>query len=88
MTAPNTPTPPPPAAPPPELAPALALFERGNFRDAHAAIKTLLNANPTPEIEATAKTLQARMAPDPWALRAGVLALAILIAISVRYLHL
>jgi len=67
-----------PPATPPELLPALARFERGDFRGASAEAATLLTGQPSPELAAAARALGARMAPDPWALRFGLLALTLL----------
>jgi hypothetical protein len=68
----------PPADPLPELAEASALFERGDFRAARAHLTALLAGNPSPEVETAARALLSRMAPDPWALRIGLLALALI----------
>jgi hypothetical protein len=73
-TAPATPEAPPP---PEALRPALALFERGDFRDATASARALLSS-PDAEVQAAARALLARMASDPWALRFGIAALALL----------
>jgi hypothetical protein len=72
------PAPPPAPPPPPELQPALAAFERGDFRAATAACQALLASPPSPEVAAAARALLARMAPDPWALRFGIAALALI----------
>jgi hypothetical protein len=76
-----------PAPPPPELLPALARFERGDFRGAAADAAALLAAQPGPEVESAARTLLARVAPDPWALRLGLLALTLLAMVAAIFAH-
>jgi hypothetical protein len=66
------------APPPPELAPAVARFDRGDFRGARAELRALLAGAPTPEVQSAARDLASRMAPDPWALRAGLASAALL----------
>ena len=73
----SAPPPPPPAA----LLPALAAFERGDFRAAGEQAGALL-ADPDPEVQAAARPLLGRMAPDPWAIRLGLLALTLLALIT------
>jgi hypothetical protein len=68
----------PPPPPPPELLPALVLFDGGDLRGADAAARALLAGKPAPEVEEAARGLLARLAPDPWALRLGVLAAGLL----------
>jgi hypothetical protein len=75
---------PPPPPPPPALLPALARFERGDFRGATALARALL-ADADPEVQGAARDLLARMAPDPWALRLGLLALALLAIVAVVF---
>jgi hypothetical protein len=70
-----------PPAPPAEVLPALALFERGDFRAASAAVAPLL-AHPIPEVQSAARALLARMAPDPWAVRLGLLAVTLLALVA------
>ncbi len=72
----SPPAPPPP--PPAELEPALALFERGDFLATRRTLQALLGENPRPEVAAAARALLGRLEPDPWAVRAGVIALALL----------
>jgi hypothetical protein len=77
----------PEAAPPPEaLLPALAKFERGDFRGA-TTLATALAAHADPEVQVAARALLARMAPDPWALRLGLLALTLLAILTAIYLR-
>jgi hypothetical protein len=86
MSDPNPPAPPaPPPPPPPELLPALELFERGDFLAARRAIEAILAANPSPELAAAARELQARMEIDPWGFRMGLLALALLALVTGIY---
>jgi hypothetical protein len=78
------PAPPPP--PPAELLPALAAFERGDWVAASAAASGLLS-HPEPAVQAAARQVLDRMAPDPWAIRAGLLSLALLAIIAVTYVR-
>jgi hypothetical protein len=78
MTVPDAPAPPPPSA----VLPALEQFQRGDFRAATATLEALLATRPEPEVETAARALLARMAPDPWALRFGLLALALLAIVA------
>lgn len=78
MSEPAAPTAAPAAPAPPELAPALALFDRGDFRGTRAAVAALLASSPSPEVAAAARALQARTESDPWALRIGLVALGLL----------
>jgi hypothetical protein len=75
------------ASPPPELAGPTALFDRGDFRGARAQLDALLTSRPTPEVESAARALLARLAPDPWALRFGLLALALLALVVGLYVR-
>jgi hypothetical protein len=75
------------APPPPELLPALARFERGDFQGAAAAATALLASQPGPEVETAARALLARLAPDPWALRLGLLALTLLAIVAAIFAH-
>ena len=85
--APAAPAPPPP--PPPELVPALAAFERGDFRSATSLARGVLAATPAPstEVRAAANELLARMAPDPWAVRIAVAALVLLAVVAGLYIR-
>jgi hypothetical protein len=75
------------APPPTELASALALFERGDFRGARAEASAIVALHPRPEVETAARALLARIAPDPWALRFGLLALALLALVVGLYVR-
>jgi hypothetical protein len=75
------------APPPPELLPALARFDRGNFRGATAALSALLAGQPAPDVAEAARALLARMAPDPWALRLGLLAVTLLAIVTAIFAH-
>ncbi len=76
------------ASPPhPDLAPAQALFARGDFRNARQELNRLLAAAPSPELAAEARTLMANLTTDPWALRLGLAALAVLLLTALTYLH-
>jgi hypothetical protein len=77
---------PAPAPPPEELLPALAAFERGDFRQARLLVAALLAGSPTPEVAAAARALEGRMAPDPWAIRVGLVALAVLALVAGIYI--
>lgn len=82
-----TPVESPPAPPPPaELGPALSHFEAGDFRSAHATLAALRRSDPAPEVAAAATALAAQLAPDPWAVRVGLLALGLLALVSSTYL--
>jgi hypothetical protein len=81
---PPSPLPAPPP-PPPELVPAESAFARGDFRAARALTDQLLSAHPSPEIEAAARALQARMAVDPWAFRIALAAAGVLAVIIGAY---
>jgi hypothetical protein len=68
-----------PEAPPPQaLLPALAAFDRGDFRESRRLLNELLAGSPAPELAAAARALGARMAPDPWAVRVALVALGVL----------
>jgi len=77
------PAPPPP--PPPELVPAETAFQRGDFRAARQLTDQLLAAQPSPEVEAAARSLQARLSIDPWAFRIALIAAALLTVIIGAY---
>jgi hypothetical protein len=77
--------PPSPPPPPPELEPALAAFERGDFFTARRSIAKILAENPGPELAAAASALATRLETDPWAIRAGVIALALLALVTGIY---
>jgi hypothetical protein len=64
---------------------ALELFERGDFSSARREIERVLAANPGPEVAGAARELTGRMAVDPWAVRAGVIALALLALVTGIY---
>jgi hypothetical protein len=81
---PAKPEAPPPPPPPAALLPALATFERGDWASATAQAGALLS-DPDPEVQAAARALMARMAPDPWAIRVGLLSLALLVIVAVSY---
>jgi hypothetical protein len=68
-------------APPAEILPALASFERGDFRGASASVAPLLT-HPTPQVQSAARALAARMATDPWAVRLGLLAVTLLALVT------
>jgi hypothetical protein len=78
-------TPPAPAPPPPELEPAETAFQRGDFRAARQLTDQLLAAQPSPEVEAAARSLQARLSIDPWAFRIALIAAALLTVIIGAY---
>jgi hypothetical protein len=73
--------------PPAEVRPALARFERGDFRGATADLDALLAAQPASDVAAAAHALADRMAPDPWALRFGLLALTLLAIVVAVFAH-
>jgi len=68
----NAETPPPPP-PPAALLPALASFERVDLVAAAAQARPMLESTDA-EVQAAARDLLARMAPDPWAIRFGMMA--------------
>ena len=92
-------TPPPPGpgaesdsttAPPgpeevPELAPALARFEAGDFREANRLTDALLGLHADGPVADAARTLKRRLAPDPWAVRIGIGSLALLLWLVFAY---
>jgi hypothetical protein len=78
------PEPPPP--PPPELLPALAQFERGDWVAATALVRPLAASADT-VVQSAARALLARMAPDPWAIRVGLLTLALLVIVAATYIR-
>jgi hypothetical protein len=82
----ETPEAPPPPPPPAALLPALASFERGDLVAAGQQARLLVE-NPDPDIQSAARELLARMAPDPWAVRFGLLALALLVLLAVVYVR-
>jgi hypothetical protein len=75
----------PPPPPPPELVPAETAFDRGDFRAARTLTDQLLATPPSPDVEAAARSLQARMAIDPWAFRIALIAAAVLAVIIGAY---
>src|SRR5262245_61439055 len=83
---PSADAPPPAPPPPPELVPAHEAFARGDFRTARAAATALLATKPTSDLDAAARALIARMAPDPWVLRIGVAAIALIVLVTAAYL--
>jgi hypothetical protein len=70
---------------PPELAPAETAFERGDFRAARQLTDQLLAARPSAEVESAARSLQSRMAVDPWAFRIALSSAALLAVIIGAY---
>jgi hypothetical protein len=78
--------PPPPPPPPAALLPALGRFERGDIVGATTETRALL-ADPDPEVQEAARDLLARMGPDPWALRFGLLALGLLVLLVLVYVR-
>jgi hypothetical protein len=76
-----------PPPPPPAAAEATARFERGDFLGARLEVQRLLAAPRDPEVEAAARALIARMAPDPWAARFGVLVLVVLALVTGLYVR-
>lgn len=78
---------PAPPPPPPELVPAHTAFERGDFRSATSLARAVLAASPPKELEAAARELLARMAPDAWAIRLGIAALALLALVAGLYIR-
>jgi hypothetical protein len=81
---PDPPAPPPP--PPAALLPALALFERGDFPAAGRAAQALAG-DADPEVAAAARALLARLSPDPWAVRLGLLAVILLAVVAAVYVR-
>jgi hypothetical protein len=79
---------PAPEPPPAELLPALAAFERGDFRRARRLLAALLPSGDagSPEVTAAARALEARMAADPWAVRVGIAAAAVLALVAGTYI--
>ena len=75
----------PPPPPPPELVPAETAFERGDFRAARRLSDQLLAGHPSAEVESAARSLQSRMAIDPWAFRIALISAAVLFAIIGAY---
>jgi hypothetical protein len=75
-----------PAPPPAALLPALASFERGDRVAAAAQARPLLDSA-DPEVQAAARALMARMAPDPWAVRFGLMAAVLLLILVIVYLR-
>lgn len=77
-----------PAPPPPALLPALALFERGDFRGTRTELDRLTAAqgSSSPEIAAAATSLRSRIDIDPYGFAVGLFALGILVLCSVAYL--
>jgi len=71
-------------APPPELADALARFERGDFAGARAEAQRRAGESDA-GVAAAARALLLRLAPDPWAVRFGLLVLAALALVSGLY---
>ncbi len=71
----------------PEVTPALVLFERGDYRGAAGHLHALLAAvpPPPPPVARAAGALLTRMAPDPWALRLGIIAAALLAVLVAVY---
>lgn len=80
---PEKPAPPPP--PPEPVLPALAHFEHGDWVSAGIEARHL-QSDADPQVQAAARELLARMAPDPWAIRVGLLALALLVILGVVYI--
>ncbi len=87
MTATDPPAQPPAATPPDEVLRALARFERGDFLGARTDLDALLATNPSAAVADAARDILGRMTPDPWALRIGLGALALLILLSLAYLR-
>ena len=81
----NAETPPPPP-PPAALLPALASFERGDLVAAAAQARPMLESTDA-EVQAAARDLLARMAPDPWAICFGMMAAVLLLILVVIYLR-
>jgi hypothetical protein len=90
-TPPPRPAPEAPAAPPAALSPATALFERGDFLAARREVARVLAATSATttasELEAAARALLERMAPDRWAVRIGLLVLVLLALVTGLYVR-
>lgn len=82
---PSTPTPTTEPDLPIELAPALESFRRGDFARAAAQARTLLASSPGPDLIAATQTFLRRMAPDPWALRIGIITATLLALVTAIY---
>jgi hypothetical protein len=82
---PGAAAPDPPPPPPPELMPALARFERGDFRGARQELEALLARKPAPETASAGRELLARLAPDPWAVHLGLGTLVLLLLVAIVY---
>ena len=76
---------PPPPPTPPELVPAETAFQGGDFRAARQLTDQLLAGHPSPELESAARSLQSRMAVDPWAFRIALISAAVLAVIIGAY---
>jgi hypothetical protein len=76
----DKPTDKPAAEPPPpaQLKPALAAFDRGDFRETRRLLEALLAGNPAADVAAAAQALEARMAPDRAAVGVAMAALGVL----------
>jgi hypothetical protein len=81
----KSPPPPEPPPPPPELAPALAAFDRGDFREVQRLTAALLANSPSAEVTAATQALRARLAIDPWAFRVALIAAGLLAVITGAY---
>ena len=80
-----------PAPPPPALLPALALFERGDFRATRQALDRLVApdasaASGPPELRVAVRSLRRRLDIDPAAFVVGGLALGLLVLVATTYL--
>jgi hypothetical protein len=62
----------------------MAAFDRGDFVAAAAAARPLVDS-PDPEVQAAARALLDRLAPDPWAIRLGLLAVIALALVAGIY---
>jgi hypothetical protein len=71
---------------PAELAPVLALLDRGDHRGAAALLARVLAEKPAPEVEQAARALEARLAPDRAALAVGLGTVALLLVITLHYI--
>lgn len=78
----------PPARPPlpPELETAGAALERGDFRQARRLITEVLATNPPEPVSSAAHDLQRSTENDPWAVRLGLLAAAVLALVVGAYI--
>ena len=74
MTDPDPPAPPLPV----ELEPAKQALDRGDFRQGRSAIEAVLASNPSAEVAAAARELRSATENDPWAVRFGLAAVAVL----------